>query len=299
MSNHNGINIPSPLGRFISRAAITAAIMGVLGAVFYGILGNRADALFLWFLQLMTSSYQANLWPWIIMAALLVLFSIATFFMLRQIGSLSRTLKSTSNLVELDDSLLRILASWVPPLPTDRDIQVQRTLKEVLRDATVEFNGHVGRAAILLPNSAGDFLECWVHYQMPQESIDDMKFYIGSDPQIQSDRGGVAGAVYRDQEIVVGHMTQRKNGHWICDDCEDYVKFHGTRPFPPYRSFVNIPIITVSSGAGHSNLICLGVICFDSMDEDVFDSKDVKVVLLSIARRVAATILICNQLPGA
>jgi len=56
-----------------------------------------------------------------------------------------------SNLVQLDDSLLRLLASWIRA--RDHETEMKRILAELLRDASEEFHGHVHRASILLPST--------------------------------------------------------------------------------------------------------------------------------------------------
>lgn len=283
-------------GRYLGRIAKSSSFHSVLiaiisasaGGILYGIIGNRADSLFV----TLISFIQANPWLWSI-ATFVGIFSIITFLTLRHIKRLNRALTSITFSQESDFSLLRLLANWTPPLPDNRDIQMQRILKEVLTDATVAFGGNSIRAAILLPDSTGDYLECWASYQMPQESIHNMRFYIGNDPRERLHSAGIGGAVYRNQEIIVAHITQ-KNSHWECD-YKDYIKFPGTRPSPPYRSFINIPIMSISHDK-YQHPACLGVLCFDSLDKHIFDSKESKDIIRSIARRVTCAILICNQL---
>ncbi len=87
-------------------------------------------------------------------------------------------------------------------------------------------------------------------------------------------------------------MSKQANDQWICDQ-EPYVKFQGTRPFCPYTSFVTVPIIGIRANTA----ACLGVVCFDSKRNDSFDSAEIKLVLVMIARRVASAILISEKLP--
>ncbi len=285
-----------------SLIGIGAFCATVITQIIIQIISNRADIGLTWLIIQMINSMQQDPLPWVIVV-LLILVCIGAFLyswwraaiLGRTVAILRRTLDQSNKMLALDDSLLRLLASWIPPtLPSDHDEQLRRTLKEVLKDSTVEFDGHVERAAILLPDSTSTYLKCWSHYQMPQESIDSMEFYIGNDPQMQRDNGGVAGASFRNSEILVGHISKQANGQWICDQVH-YIKFRGTRPFCPYTSFVTVPVIGISSGTNTAT--CLGVICFDSKRDDSFDSAEIKLVLGTIARRVASTLLISKKLP--
>jgi len=277
-----------------TRASLIGALGVISGAVITQIISDRATAGFSWLINEVKNSIQQNAWPWMIVGVLMVV-CIGTFlYGWQRAVILKQTLDRSNRMLALDDSLLRLLASWVPStIPSDHDEQLRLTLKEVLKDSTVEFDGHVERAAILLPDSTNSCLKCWTHYQMPQESIDSMEFYIGSDTQMQRDKGGVAGASFRGSEILVGHLSRQANGQSICDQ-EYYIKFQGTRPFCPYASFVAVPIIGISAG---TNTACLGIICFDSKRNDTFDSEEIKLVLAKVARRVASTILISEKLP--
>ena len=280
-----------------------ASIIGVIGAfcgtviiqIIIQIISNRADVGFTWLMGLVSPSIQQDAGPWV-MVAVLMLICIGDFLRSWQrTAILERTLDRSNKMLALDDSLLRLLAIWASPtFPTDHSDQLRRILKEALKDSTVEFDGDVERAAILLPDSTGTYLKCWAHYQMPQESIDSMEFYIGNDVQMQRDKGGVAGASFKNSEILVGHMLEQTKGRWICD-VDHYVKFQGTRPFCPYASFVTVPIIGMSTGTNMTT--CLGIVCFDSKRSDSFDSAEIKLVLAMIARRVASIILISEKLP--
>ena len=280
----------------LSRTSVIGIAAAIGGAVFYGVIGNRADVIFVWLASEMGNSMQRNYWPWIIVGVLIIVYIGTFLYSWRQRAILRQTLDRSNKMLALDDSLLRVLASWVPPTSqNDHDEQLRLTLKEILRDATVQFDGHVERAAILLPDSNNIYLKCWTHYQMPQESIDSMRFYIGNDMQRRQDEGGVAGAAFIKGEILVGHMIQQTNGHWICEDQEHYIRFQGTRPFTPYTSFVNVPIIGINTQTNMTT--CHGVICFDSKRNDCFDTEELKPLLRSIARRVASSISISEKLP--
>lgn len=270
----------------LSSAFISAFIVTALE----GIVGNRADTLF----TLVWSSVQAiviaNLLFWfIVLPVLLVCIGICMYFR-RRSQFLEHARSIDHKILRLDDLLLLGLASWVP-LPNIEE-EKKRIITDILLGAIAEFDGHVHRAALLLPDASGDYLYCWTNYQMPQDSIDNMKFYIGADQSRRQRESGVAGEVFLTRELQVGHLRQ-VNGIWICEDCPNYMKFSGRRPFPPYLSFVNIPIISTDPNTlNPSATTCLGVICFDSPHKDSFDSKENQDILRTLSRRIAAALLI-------
>jgi hypothetical protein len=279
----------------VSLIGIGAFCGAVIFDIIIQVIGNHADTGITWLIGQIGNSVQQNSFPWIIVVLLILVCIVALLYSRQRVAILRRTLDQSNKMLALDDSLLRLLAIWTPPTNSSgHSDQLKLILKEILKDSTVEFEGHVERAAILLPDRTGTFLRCWSHYQMPQESIDSMEFYIGNDSQTQRDKGGVAGASFRSGEILVGHMSKQANGQWTCDQ-EHFVKFQGTRPFCPYSSFVTVPVIGISAGTNIAT--CLGVVCFDSKRDNSFDSAEIKLVLGMIARRVASTLLISEKLP--
>lgn len=260
-------------------------------AAINGIIGNRADEIFQLMLNGLSGAFQHDALPWTIVVGVVVLAVLSIGFCWLQISVLQVALKRTNKMIALDGSLLRLLASWQPSQPGTR--QVERLLKDVLLDATNEFDGTVSRAAILVPDVKGEFLRYWVGFDIPQESLEDMEFYIGKDQLKRERDGGIAGEVFTSGRLLVGHM-KRIDNFWVCD-LEMYKKPRGRRPFPPYRSLVSVPIMGSDPEKPNSTR-CLGVLCFDSYKDDAFDSQDVKEVLLMLVSRVAAVILISEKL---
>ena len=268
--------------------------MGALAlAALEGIIGNRADTLFTLIWPSIEAIMIANLLFWCVMFFVLLVNSLIYMYLIQRIQMFKHAFATDHKLLNLDDSLLRGLASWTPSLSTET--AMKRIITDLLLDATAEFDGHVNRAALLLPDASGEYLCCWASYQMPQESIDNMKFYVGPDQGRRQKESGVAGEVFISEKLQVGHLRRAANGGaWICEDCHSYIKLSGRRSFPPYLSFVNIPIISTdpADAANSSATTCQGVICFDSMDKDVFDSEASLVVLRTFARRIAVALLI-------
>lgn len=184
-------------------------------------------------------------------------------------------------LAELDDSLLRLLPR-IAPLD-DRAGAMRKLLGEFLRDCTRVFAGDVSRAAIL--HAEADQLVPWVTYQMPEESVERTRFSIGEEDPTQ--RRGAAGEAFVTGQLRVVHFSE-VDGQWKADD-PSYIEFDPARPFPPYRSFVTVPIIGTYNRS-------IGVLCFDSMDPTIFDPPAIRELLSALGQRIAAAILIYREL---
>jgi len=292
------------LGEKIAGASLGAAILFILTAAITGIIGNGASTLFARFWDGLT---RINSWPWIITLVTMVIgFALVLFFVWRSGGALrtelhkmnielrkvSGALDKMNMLIGLDDSLLRLLASWMRA--GDREAEMKLLLADLLRDATIAFDGEVHRALIFLPDATGEHLKAWAHYQMPQESIARTVFYVGKNGDDR--KRGLAGETFLESKIHVAHITH-EDDHWKCDhDC--YIDFDKRRPFPPYHSLVGVPIIGFTpSSPAVSATTCLGVVCFDSPNPSIFDNSGAQALLQVFGRRIAAALLIYEQFP--
>jgi hypothetical protein len=279
------------MSRWSLRTKIITGFSAVIGffllASASGIIGNSMYSFALWLGAQLVSFIRFAWLPWIITFVILLSCLIFALFWWHRGRNALETL---NNMCDLDDSLLRLLPSLVTA--GRREVEMQRLLKEVLRDATRSFDGHVHRASILLPEAGGEYLRIWAHHQMPDESLARTRFYIGE----EKDRiRGVAGEAFSDAQLHVAHFKE-ENPRWRCD-LHSYIDFDKNRPYPPYRSFVAVPVIGVIPGSpGQTSTGCLGVLCFDSDNSTIFDGADVQYVLQVLARRVASALLIYRQL---
>ena len=266
------------------RTGVAVMVVPLLLAAFYGILGNSAYAGFLLLLDQLTKPTMMDLWLWIISLVLLLVFLCTLSYSLWQRKVSKHALSTLQNIVDLDSSLLRLLASWVPGRNHDNEIKL--ILSDLLCDATKEFEGHVNRASIFLPD--GDYLKIWAHYGMPPQSINRTQFYIGTDRNKLLREQGIAGEAFLSGQLCVGYMYQ-ENNIWRCN-FKGHVEFDLHRPYPPYRSFVCVPIVGETQG------INTGIVCFDSMNQTIFEAHENQVVLRAFARRIASALLICRKL---
>lgn len=284
------------------------AIWGVAGfivlAALSGIVGNRADAVFVRSLspakrfanaELVVPVWEAAL-VFVLLLALQVVFFLALRTMVRrgvaariaQIRADQDELDALGNaikLVQMDDTLLRLLPRLAPA--PNRGQAIEMLLTEFLRDATGVFGGDVSRGMIL--HVEGDQLAAWVGYQMPRETLERTRFPLvdtANRPQ------GVAKRTYQDGKLRVVHFSRVKGERGkFRPDSRDYKVLDHSRPHPPYRSFVTVAI------AGDADR--LGVLCFDSMSIDAFDLPEIQQFLGAISRRIAAAMTIYRQLEDA
>ncbi len=273
---------------------IGSIIVFVLLASASGVIGNAMYAIIIW----LWKTFIKQIWeqvnkPVTINSLLLfgsgvVLVTILIGFTLTLISSiearkiLSQAVVRSNKIIGLDDSLLRLLARLDPT--KDLKSQIQKLLEELLRDAIRTFPDRTEtyRASIFLPNSKNEYLKIRVHEGIPDKTIERSNFYIGQDNNLWKERG-VAGTTYHTQQLLVGHITWKKE-KWECD-LECYKQFTQKDAQPSYNSFVSVPIIGLADEP-------LGVVCFDSHSSTVFDSTQVQSLLLIFCRRIAVVILI-------
>jgi hypothetical protein len=271
---------------------VTIAILAfIVGAVVNQALGDAGTHLLQWIFSGILASVQSSLWPW----ALTFLFLLTTIVALCVAWVFNRARTTANNILELDDSLTRLFASWLPN--GDHTRQLKGLLQELLRDACREFGRYVQRACILLPEQpAGEYLSMWVSHGMPEEVIERAKFYIGADARL-GNLQGVAGRAFLRECTQIAHITKVRT-IWQCD-CPGFIRFTTGEDAPAYHTFVCVPIIGAALPfSRHQSTACLGILCFDSLFEKVFDGSHAERVLRVFARRIAFALLMSELLPG-
>jgi hypothetical protein len=265
----------------------------VLIAAITGIIGNRSDNLFLTILGAIKSSATPSLWPWIIMVLILLAAIAGMLNSWHQRRILDNALITANNINDLDDSLLRLLASWVPS--RNHEAEMKLLFTELLRDACKEFVGHVHRAFILTPDPNNiNELTVWASIGIPPETIEHLRFYIGNNRSGNPMRG-VAGEVFLARRLRVVHIIPEKDG-WRTDCSSHFIKFQSRAGLPAYRSFVCVPIIGADPDIHQAIPTCHGVVVFDSLDHGIFDRPESQIVLRTFARRIASALLISRLL---
>ncbi len=273
-------------------SAIGSAATFVAIAAVTGIIGNRSDNFFLSMLQGIKNSATPSLWPWIITVLILLAAIAGLLRSWHQRRILNHALITSNNIIDLDDSLLRLLASWVPS--RNHDAEMRLLFAELLRDACNEFVGHVHRAFILTPNPQNNGeLTVWASIGIPPETLEHLRFHVGNDKNIPPMQG-VAGEVFLARKSRVVHVISEKDG-WRTD-CTHFIKFHQRTGLPAYRSFTCVPIIGSDPKIHQAASTCLGVVVFDSLDQRIFDRPESQIVLRAFARRIAAALLISQLL---
>lgn len=176
-----------------------------------------------------------------------------------------------NGIVHLDEAFLDLL----PGLTDEtRRHELKDLLAEIVGNTSAIFAGEVTRASAWRP--AGPYLQPWFNRKMERQT--GQKFYIGDDPVV---RRGVAGESFRSKQILIAHVWV-KDGEWRSDlDC--YVPSSSGNASPPYRSFVCVPLISLAD-------VCIGILCFDSMSNTVFDAPGTTELLRELSKRMVAAI---------
>jgi hypothetical protein len=276
---------------------LIGALLFFLGAVFTGIVGNRADALLVDTFPWLSKQLVRDIPLWTALVSALVLLGLGSVALygwqrarpndssdvenLRADLEAERAISSRADhLVRMGDSLLRLLARL--SRDEERDPEFVRLLEEYLRDATGIFLGDVARGMILIWQERE--LVPLAGFQMPEASMQRSRFRIAGKGR---EARGIAGIAYLTGEPKVVHFEQR-DGRFETDMPNEYIVFDDARPFPPYRSFIAAPI--------PGNTAPGGVICFDSMRIDAFDSMEIQSLVANMALQVSSAIGIYHRL---
>ncbi|MBH8552975.1 hypothetical protein I8751_11470 [Nostocaceae cyanobacterium CENA357] len=269
------LNLP-----IIPNWAKLASFLGtLLIIVINGIVGNRADEFFLQvLLPYLKQTIRLELW-WAVLGLLIgvcpLLIILRYYYKAHQIAI---------KLNKLDESLLLLL----PELSANPDIN--EALKRLFEDFisrtldVLQLLDGCGIAVYAPDPNDSDFLNTWCQLESPNENKEKARFYIGSDT---SRKRGVAGNTFLDKNRRVVHLT-RKNGAWQADSHE-YVFLVDSRSRRrlSYRTLITIPI----SGDANDNL---GVLCLYSNNITAFDSIAVQDLLVAIAGRLSAAMLLAR-----
>ena len=158
-----------------------AKIVSILSVVifipaFSGIVGNRADSIFLIIISFFQGNGTILVAKWLLM--LVILLIILVILIGLGIASLYyRSQQVAISLVKLDDSLLRLLSSFKQN--PDLEDAAKLLFQEFLTD-TLELFTDGCRISILRPDGDSELLTIWQSLRVPPETIDRTRFYIGS-----------------------------------------------------------------------------------------------------------------------
>ena len=261
-------------------------IGAVLKAAILGVIGNRSDAGVLQAWDLWDS---LGGWWTVSTVCLVILAAVIAYFAGRWSADAvsDESGETMEGLLDIDDSLLRLLPAVADPTLSERQLQraLARVIEEWLRDVVAAFGEHVNRAVVLVPRGDKPWLMPFAHYRMPGTTLKCCRFYIGEDGR-NRDRVRLAGSVFLtgEQTIVrfdpVGKRYQPDDPRWTPLD--------STGAVPSYRAIAAIPIRWDNER--------LGVLCLDSMNRDMFDSADTQELLATLGTRVATPLVIFRRM---
>lgn len=193
-----------------------------------------------------------------------------------------RVRRITAGLLKFDTMYPSLLQGFF--FNKDSERALVSLIEALMKQITRTFQGQIARSAVFVPNPIDpDYLIPIYLHQVP-EKHDLHGFYIGENKLVVR---GLAGSAYFNNETQIGHIYQKPNGGWSCDNT-NYIRFEDDEVQPPYESIIAIPI----SDAKY----CRGVICFDGKIRTVFDSKETLDLFVFLANRFATALIIHQQL---
>ncbi|WP_026735031.1 GAF domain-containing protein [Fischerella sp. PCC 9605] len=261
------------LSKLPDWAKLTVSTLSIIALS--GIVGNRADAIFLNILSLLSQRITVSLW--VAMSVLLI----TIFSLIVILRYYYKAHQIATKINKLDESLLLLQ----PKLHVNSDITeaLKRLLDEFL-SRTLDLLHYLDGCGIAVyapdPNDP-EYLTTLCQLESPNEVKEKARFYIGNDSH---KKRGVAGNTFIDQTRRIVHLY-RKNGIWHSDN-PDYIFLQDNRNRRrlSYRTLIAIPIIGDANNS-------LGVLCLYSDCVSAFDSRAVQDLLTAIALRLSAPML--------
>ena len=270
------------VGTILSPIAAAVAI-----TIIEGIIGNRADDLLGWLLN----HLALITWLWIAISILLFLAGylfLALFRLHQKMGDLKHR---SEHMIVMDDGLLKQLTILVSA--SDMEEAMRHLIKKLLHDAREAFP-EVRKASLFLPDPCApeEYLLPWLLTGWGGEGASpDQKFYIGW--QDRDRKVGSAGEAFLRQEILVTKFTRDESRENLIPTRDSYIFFSDDHATLPYNALVCVPII---ASASKNKPECLGVVCFDSRNQETFDSPEIRTMLKLLSRRIAVSLEIYERL---
>jgi hypothetical protein len=272
------------------RLTVAAGLIGgipILGVILYqvihGIIGNRSDD---WLGKPVALELQqlasAPRWLLIVVIICVIYMFLERFFW----GNEARARFARSqNAIELNLTAQTAIAKMVREID-DLEDNVSRTLQKLLEDIIAAFPGETFRAAILVPDKKGRYLEVWEHIGMDGSQLPNGCFCIGP-RRDANDQLGVAGEAWKTRVPQFVHIY-KEDGVYKGDH-KSFIPTRENRHKPPYASFAEVPLI----GA---DIRSIGVLSCDSARLETFDDPIEREMLLSMAATISRVIVVYKAL---
>ncbi len=304
---------PEPRSPMVKNLTIAGVALAVLvytaNAVAGGVIGGVAYDLIKWAWEPISNSIKSDPLAWVFIVLLLLGLSTLAFSVwltrreLRVVQSKAEeTLRVTRGEVEgahdladtinkFDLFLLGLLSTF---FASTQNLETgMKYLMKMALTLAVQSVKDVRRAGLFLPDVTGE-LSIQEHYGLPEESVKRTKGYGGQVPT--GVQRGVTGKVFKERKLTIVHFVETKTGEWKADD-DSYIYsnkelVNGKEVILPisYRSLVCIPLI--KDGVQEP----LGVVSFDSMNPQAFDSPETIGRLQALGDRFVAILLIYQNI---
>ena len=195
----------------------------------------------------------------------------------------------------LDDSLLRLLPGLVTTNKLGSggqglEVRMDRLVMSFLDDAnTWVLKGKARRELLFCPDERKEQLVIGYGPQWLKDDLAVKSFRIADGIY-----EGVVGEAYEKAETIVAHH-RLENGRYRWDR-DSYRPSPGRRNSDPtpYNAIICIPVAGTPRSPHKDHL--LGVVCFDSVEPDLFDPPEVRETLEKLARHLATSLQIYSKL---
>ncbi|MBM7846263.1 GAF domain-containing protein [Herpetosiphon giganteus] len=277
--------------KLLADSGVGILITSLIRIAFEGVLGNRADGLFV----SIVSFNLRNTLIWIGLA-ILVLIGYKVYNMKRyyenEISKMRNNYEILNKRKDLGDKMSLIRQSILQFIYTiairldqakDRE-KFNEITNRILRDIADVLPDRQFRISIFMRDKKEpDYLTRWKSSGIPSETLEKPRFYIGNQTNI---RRGIAGKSYmmgKPYNVTIEYSK----GERIVSDL-DYKDFGPSTGNKKYRAFRVIPLKNDNE--------CIGVISFDSMDKNVFDDPSITETLDDLSNQIAIAILLYQTL---
>jgi hypothetical protein len=270
------------IGGFVSTFLVL-----IVSAVFNGIVGNRADAGFVhfweWAKDDKTIAFQV--WPSIFLILIILVVLLIAIYLFRlqfnlKIKELKKALNISTKLNGLDSSILLLLSRLKQNQSKESTAKLLNQFLSKIRESIPG----VCSVWLCLPDDQDkNYLRlCHAEPEVSSQLKERAKFYIGDDePSIKR---GLAGAAYHKWKIQVNSFPIHKESECREPSHPEYIIFGN----PKATAHKTTAAVVVIDDDDHR----LGVMCVDSYEAKIFDSKEMEDLLKEISRRLARILVI-------
>jgi hypothetical protein len=269
--------------RNISKA-VSVLLIFIITAILNQIIGNKGSA----FVGFLISSEFIALPQWMITLAFAVL--ICLFLLILKFFDIYDIYNQRMRFIDTINAINENTYQFMDSLllgPVNQN-SIERFVDTTLRDMASLFPGEkLPRISIFRPDKEDSmYLRLWKSYGASEESMRNLKFYLGEDETLSSREKGIAGRTFKEKTTFIAQVhndtvkVKILDGDTMIDDKigsnminNGYIFSQPKRKRRSYKSFMTVPILSSNQGNDKQSI---GVICFDSDDDSLFRKSRVR-----------------------